>query len=61
MALAISIEIGRCSDVRLRQALLPLAAFGFLHGGHEWLEMFLEFYLMKIFLKVMLFRKVCEK
>jgi signal transduction histidine kinase len=40
MALAIWVELGRCSDARLRQALRPLAAFGFLHGLHEWMEMF---------------------
>lgn len=44
MALAISVEIGRCSDARLRQALRPLAAFGFLHGFHEWIEMFQGIY-----------------
>jgi signal transduction histidine kinase len=44
MALAIWVEIGRCSDARLRQALRPLAAFGFLHGFHEWLEMFLDIF-----------------
>lgn len=45
MALAIWVEIGRCSDARLRQALRPLAAFGFLHGFHEWIEMFLDIYM----------------
>ena len=40
MGLAILVEGGRASDVRLRHALRPLAAFGFLHGLHEWLEMF---------------------
>jgi signal transduction histidine kinase len=45
MGLAILLEGGRgsegASDVRLRHALRPLAAFGLVHGVHEWLEMFL--------------------
>jgi hypothetical protein len=40
MGLAILLELDKCSDVRLRHALRPLAAFGFIHGAHEWLEMF---------------------
>lgn len=40
MGIVITQEIGRCSDERLRHGLLFLAAFGLLHGGHEWLEMF---------------------
>ncbi len=40
MGLAIVLEIGRASDQRMRHALRPLATFGFLHGAHEWLEMF---------------------
>ena len=40
MGLAILLEGGRASDARLRHALRPLAAFGFLHGFNEWLEMF---------------------
>ncbi len=40
MGLAILLEIGRGSDSHLRNALRPLAAFGLLHGLHEWLEMF---------------------
>jgi signal transduction histidine kinase len=39
MGLAILLEVGRGSDERLRHALRPLAAFGLLHGLHEWLEM----------------------
>ena len=39
MGLAITLEAGRGSDVRLRHALRPLAAFGLLHGIHEWIEM----------------------
>jgi signal transduction histidine kinase len=41
MGLAILLELGQCSDYRLRHALRPLAAFGLLHGFHEWLEMFI--------------------
>ena len=40
MGLAVTLEVGRGSDERLRYALRPLALFGFLHGSHEWLEMF---------------------
>jgi signal transduction histidine kinase len=40
MGLAILLEIGHGSEQRLRRALLPLAAFGIIHGLHEWLEMF---------------------
>jgi signal transduction histidine kinase len=41
MGLAITLEAGRGSDERLRNALRPLAGFGLLHGLHEWIEMFL--------------------
>jgi signal transduction histidine kinase len=41
MGLAILLELGHGSDQRLRRAFRPLAAFGFLHGFHEWIEMFL--------------------
>ncbi|HSR47172.1 MAG TPA: sensor histidine kinase [Anaerolineales bacterium] len=40
MGLGILLERGRGTDARLRHALRPLAAFGFLHGFNEWLEMF---------------------
>ncbi len=40
MGLAITLELGNCSDVRMRTALRPLAVFGLLHGFHEWVEMF---------------------
>ncbi|MBL8046432.1 MAG: sensor histidine kinase [Anaerolineales bacterium] len=40
MGLAVWLEGGRASDERLRRALKPLALFGLIHGGHEWLEMF---------------------
>lgn len=40
MGLLVAIEGGRSSDPRLRRALQPLAGFGFIHGIHEWLDMF---------------------
>jgi signal transduction histidine kinase len=40
MGLAIMLEMGRGSESNLHGALGPLAAFGFIHGVHEWLEMF---------------------
>jgi signal transduction histidine kinase len=39
MGLAIMLELGHATDERLRHAFRPLAAFGFLHGIHEWVEM----------------------
>jgi signal transduction histidine kinase len=40
MGMIVWLERGRGSDRRLRHALLPLAAFGLIHGIHEWQEMF---------------------
>lgn len=40
MGLLVALEGGRSSDPRLRRALPPLAAFGIIHGIHEWLDMF---------------------
>jgi signal transduction histidine kinase len=40
MGLIVLIEGGRGGDPRLRKALRPLAVFGLIHGGHEWVEMF---------------------
>ncbi|HJW90429.1 MAG TPA: sensor histidine kinase [Anaerolineales bacterium] len=40
MGLAILLELAHGSDQRLQHAFRPLAAFGLLHGTHEWLEMF---------------------
>ncbi len=40
MGVVITFELGRCADARLKLALRYLAAFGILHGLHEWLEMF---------------------
>jgi signal transduction histidine kinase len=39
MGLVILFEMGRATDIRLRRALRFLAAFGFVHGIHEWVEM----------------------
>jgi signal transduction histidine kinase len=39
MGLILLVEGGRGSDRRLKHALRPLAAFGFVHGAHEWMEM----------------------
>jgi signal transduction histidine kinase len=38
MGLVVLLEGNRATDVRLRHALRPLAIFGLVHGGHEWLE-----------------------
>lgn len=40
MGLLVALEGGRSSDIRLRKALRPLAAFGIVHAVHEWIEMF---------------------
>jgi hypothetical protein len=40
MGLLVMLEGGRASDPGLRKALRPLAAFGLLHGAHEWVEMY---------------------
>lgn len=34
------LEAGRASEFRFARALPPLALFGFVHGAHEWFEMF---------------------
>lgn len=41
MGLAISLELGHSSEMYFARALRPLSWFGFIHGSHEWLEMFL--------------------
>jgi signal transduction histidine kinase len=41
LGLIVAIEGGRARDDRLRKGLRPLAAFGLIHGLHEWLDMFL--------------------
>lgn len=40
MGLLVAMEGGRSTDARLRMALRPLAGFGLVHAGHEWLVMF---------------------
>lgn len=40
MGLSILLEVSRGGESQLQHALRPLAAFGLLHGMHEWLEMF---------------------
>jgi signal transduction histidine kinase len=40
LGLALALAGRRTSQFRFAQAILPLAAFGFLHGAHEWIEMF---------------------
>ena len=40
MGLGILLELGHATDERLRHSLRPLAAFGIIHGSHEWMEMF---------------------
>jgi signal transduction histidine kinase len=40
MGLALAISGQRTSQFRFGQATRPLAAFGILHGIHEWIEMF---------------------
>ena len=40
MGLIVLLESGRTSALRLSAALAFLAAFGIIHGLHEWFEMF---------------------
>jgi signal transduction histidine kinase len=40
MGLALLLASRRSSTFRFAQAIRPLAAFGILHGFHEWIEMF---------------------
>jgi hypothetical protein len=40
MGLVVAVEYSRATDVRLRNALRPLAVFGLIHGANEWLDMF---------------------
>jgi signal transduction histidine kinase len=42
MGLAMLLESGRSPLLAGASVLLPLAVFGFVHGGHEWIEMFLD-------------------
>jgi signal transduction histidine kinase len=41
MGLAVLLEVGHSSELYFARSLRPLAAFGLLHGSHEWFEMFL--------------------
>lgn len=41
MGLAILLELGHTSELEFAYALRPLAAFGLIHGAHEWFDMFL--------------------
>lgn len=41
MGLAVFLELGHSSELGFSRALWPLAAFGLIHGSHEWFEMFL--------------------
>jgi signal transduction histidine kinase len=40
MGLALMMESGRSSEFPFAAAMAPLAAFGMIHGFHEWIEMF---------------------
>lgn len=40
MGLAVLLEAGRSSELDFARALRSLAGFGLIHGGHEWIEMF---------------------
>jgi len=40
LGLALVLASRRASEFRFVRAILPLAAFGLLHGAHEWIEMF---------------------
>lgn len=42
MGLVMWVESSRSPILAERRVLLPLAVFGFVHGSHEWLEMFLD-------------------
>jgi len=41
MGLAVLLEVDRSSEFDFAHALRSLAGFGLIHGGHEWVEMFL--------------------
>lgn len=40
LGLALALASRRDSEFRFVQAIVPLALFGFLHGIHEWIEMY---------------------
>jgi len=39
LGLAVALELERALDSRFKRVLRPLAAFGLIHGFHEWFEM----------------------
>ena len=41
MGLAVLLEVDRSSELDFARALRSLAGFGLIHGGHEWIEMFI--------------------
>jgi signal transduction histidine kinase len=41
MGLALTLEMGRSPRLAEKHLLRPLAVFGLMHGGHEWLEIFM--------------------
>ncbi|MEZ4555513.1 MAG: hypothetical protein R2854_03515 [Caldilineaceae bacterium] len=41
LGLALQVTARRQSAFRFAVAIMPLALFGYLHGAHEWLEMFM--------------------
>lgn len=43
LGLALALAGRRSSQFRFAQAIKPLAAFGLLHGAHEWIEMFQKY------------------
>lgn len=44
MGLAVLLEVDRSSELDFARALRSLAGFGLIHGGHEWVEMFILIY-----------------
>jgi len=40
MGLVLALASRRASELKFARAIIPLAAFGLLHGIHEWIEMF---------------------
>jgi len=40
LGLVVMLESGRATEFRFARALIPLALFGFVHGAHEWFEMY---------------------
>jgi signal transduction histidine kinase len=40
LGVAVALEIGRVEPTRFSRTMWPLAAFGLIHGTHEWIEMF---------------------